>query len=138
VIAKLIGFGVAALVVSGLAATTIVLWLRPRAIPPPQKATSSFARELERAARDAGDAPVSAWAVTKAQSAHHMLVIEVEAERLDDAGKIAVEIVEPMLPRGYEEVLVYVRHVNPAVDPTVRRIQWTLAGGFVETSYSDR
>jgi hypothetical protein len=35
-------------------------------------------------------------------------------------------------------VLVYVRHVNPAADPTVRRVQWTLRGGFVETSFSDR
>jgi len=76
------------------------------------------------------------WTVTRAYSAHHMMVVEVEAERLADGSKIAAQVVEPLKDR-YDEVLIYLR--NPghrADDLAARRIQWTPRAGYVESVYA--
>jgi hypothetical protein len=75
--------------------------------------------------------------VTKATAAQHMMVVHVDAERLNDARGIAVQIVEPVRTRGYDEILIYVRQPGNRT-PAVRRIQWTPRGGYVETTFVDQ
>lgn len=78
------------------------------------------------------------WTVTRAYSAHQMMVVEVEAERPDTARQIATQIVEPLKDR-YDEVLIYVRKPGtPPEELPSRRIQWTPAGGYIETIYPAR
>jgi hypothetical protein len=62
------------------------------------------------------------------------MVVDVEAERPEEAHEIAIEIVKMARPRGYEEVLIYVRPMRSPDGPT-RRVQWTPAGGYVESRY---
>jgi hypothetical protein len=135
----LIAGGVALIVVTGVAALTLVLLSQARPVvstAPPQKAASTLARTLEKGARESRDTPRVGWAVTKATSAHYMMVVEVDTERLEEARGIAIQIVEPVRDRGYEEILVYVRQPGRRT-PVVKRIQWTPRGGYVETSFPD-
>jgi hypothetical protein len=74
------------------------------------------------------------WIVTRATSARRAMVIDVEADKPQDARSIAEEIVAPLRSR-YEEVLVYVRPIGSPRNTLTRRIEWTPNGGFVETSY---
>jgi hypothetical protein len=134
---RLLGFGVAALAVATLLGLGMMLRPDPQLKTPASKATTTFARTLNKSAHERASTPQLEWAVTKATSAEHTLVVEVEAERLDQARTIAVEIVEPLQSRGYEEVLIYIRQPGSKI-PSVRRIQWTPRGGYVESSYVDR
>jgi len=96
--------------------------------------TSALARILNQA-RDSSASGSEPWIVTKANSAHHAMVVEVEADRLEEARAIAIQIVQPMRSRGYEEILIYVRAPGSGIDAAMRRVQWTPKGGFVETVY---
>jgi hypothetical protein len=69
------------------------------------------------------------WTVTRAYSAHHTMVVEVEAEPSSQALAIAREVVEPLRNR-YDEVLVYTR--RRGAPDAARRVQWTPRGGYVE------
>ena len=69
------------------------------------------------------------WTVKRAYSAHHTMVVEVDAERPSEALAIAREVVEPLRNR-YDEVLVYTR--EPEAPDAERRVQWTPRGGYVE------
>jgi hypothetical protein len=69
------------------------------------------------------------WTVTRAYSAHHTMVVEVEADHPSEALAIAREVVEPLRNR-YDEVLVYTR--SPGAPDAARRVQWTPRGGYVE------
>jgi hypothetical protein len=134
---KLLGAGVATVAVLGLIGLGFLLRPPPHLSMPAEKAATTLARTLNKAARDAAGAPQIGWAVTRATSAENMMVVDVEAEQLSDARAIAIQIVEPVRSRGYDEILIYVR--QPASrTPVVRRIQWTPRGGFVESTYSDR
>jgi hypothetical protein len=75
------------------------------------------------------------WTVTRAYSAHHMMVVEVETDRAANGAAIAAQLVEPLKDR-YDEVLIYIRDPGqrPA-DLPARRIQWTPRAGYVESSY---
>ncbi len=110
-VARVLAAGVASLVVIALAGVTLYLSERPfRALP--------------------------AWTVTKTTSANYTMVVEVDAVRLDQALKIAEEIVAPVRVRGYQEVLVYVHPMRPHDETTeIRRVQWTPRGGYVQTDY---
>ena len=92
----------------------------------------NLSSEPVRLVRDAVMQP--AWKVTRANSAHHALVVDIEAQRIDQARHIATEIVDPVRTRGYEEILIYVRPMGHPDGPTCR-IQWTPAGGYVESEY---
>jgi hypothetical protein len=111
VVARLLAAAVASLVVIALSGVTIYLSERPfRANPP--------------------------WSVTKTTAAYHTMVVDVDATRIDQARQIAVQIVEPVRSRGYEEVLIYVHPVGrPRDTAEIRRVQWTQRGGYVETIY---
>ena len=76
------------------------------------------------------------WTVTRAYSAHHMMVVEVEADHPADSSKIAAHVVEPLKGR-YDEVLVYVRSPGQRADDLpARRIQWTPRAGYIESIYA--
>jgi hypothetical protein len=75
------------------------------------------------------------WTVTKAYSAHHMMVVEVETDMPYTARQIATQVVEPLKER-YDEVLIYVRKPDaPPDDLPARRVQWTRRAGYVEIVY---
>jgi hypothetical protein len=62
------------------------------------------------------------------------MVIDVEADKPEEAHRIAEEVIAPIRAK-YEEVLVYVRPIGSPVDAVTRRVAWTPIQGFVETSY---
>ena len=76
-----------------------------------------------------------AWRVTQANAADDVIVLDVEADRPDEARRIAQEIV-PQLADSYLEVLIYVRGRDGTDDDSVRRVHWTPDAGYVETTYS--
>jgi len=134
---KLLGAGVASLAVLGLLGLGFLLRPPPHLSTSAEKAATTLARTLNKAARDAAGTPRIGWAVTRATSAQNMMVVDVDAEQLNDARAIATQIVEPVRSRGYDEILIYVRQPGSRI-PVVRRIQWTPRGGFVESTYADR
>jgi hypothetical protein len=114
----------------------LLQWSAPQVRLPVSEwpASSALARELNQASQPPGEWP--SWAVTRATSAHNVIVIDVDAERPEEARQIALEIVKPLRDR-YEEVLIYVKSADAANDLTVRRIQWTPRGGYVERDFSN-
>jgi hypothetical protein len=111
VVARFIAAAVASLVVIALSGVTMYLFARPARTTP-------------------------AWTVTKATSAHHTMVIDVEAMDLDRSREIAEEIVAPLRTRQYDEVLIYVHPFGRRdAAAAVHRLQWTPRGGFVESRY---
>ena len=75
------------------------------------------------------------WTVTRAYSAHHMMVVEVQTDLQANASSIAAQVVEPLRDR-YDEVLIYVREPGQQSDDfPARRIQWTKRTGYVESVY---
>ena len=129
---------VARLLVGGvLWLTAIVLFAaalqwsgRARPAPPPAPVTA-LARSLNRLQSNETQ---QRWYVIKATSAHHVMVLDVETEHVDEAASIAAEIVDGARRSAYEEILIYVRMIGNGHGPAVRRVQWTPAGGFVETT----
>jgi hypothetical protein len=76
------------------------------------------------------------WTVTRAYSAHHMLIVEVDTDLPNTARTIAAQLVEPLKGR-YDEILVYVRRPDdPKDELPARRIQWTPRRGYVETIFN--
>jgi hypothetical protein len=76
------------------------------------------------------------WTVTRSFSAHHVLIVDVEADRLTDDLKIAAQIVEPLKAR-YDEALIYFRLPGQPGDHLApRRVQWTARAGYVESIYA--
>lgn len=134
--AKILGAGVASLVAMSLTGVGMLMRSDAQRVTPPAGATSTLARTLTDNARTP-QAPRVGWTVTKATSAHHMMVVDIDAERLDEARGIAIQIVEPVRTHGYDEILIYVRQPGMR-EPAVRRIQWTPRGGYVESSFADR
>ena len=132
--ARLLVAGVAWLAAFGLFAAVVAWSARPRPTPTPP-ALTDLVRALNRMETPSPFAKHEPWIVTRATSARHAMVIDVEADKPEEARQIAVEIVEPLRPKNYEEVLIYVRPIGNPLNATVRRIQWTPQGGFVETSY---
>ena len=75
------------------------------------------------------------WTVTRAYSAHHMMIVEVHTDLQANASSIAAQVVEPLRDR-YDEVLIYVRESDQRrTDFPARRIQWTKRAGYVESVY---
>jgi hypothetical protein len=92
--------------------------------------TSALARTLDQAAGDSHRRRPQ-WAVVSAQSALHLLVVNVEAADARQSQAIARQIVGPV--RGkYDEILIYVRQAGAADALAARRVQWTPRGGFAE------
>ena len=108
---------------------------RPRRVAP-LTAVPTLLRELSTA-RTSQFKEGEAWVVTKVTSAHHMLVVNVDAERVGDAQAIAAEIVKPVQSRGFDEILVYVWRTHKHKPYADRRVQWTPKGGYAELVMGD-
>ena len=130
---RLLVAGVAWLAAIGSFAALIEYSARPRPTPTPP-AVTDLVRALNRLTTHSALARGDPWIVTRATSARRAMVIDVEADKPDNARTIAEEIVGPLRAR-YEEVLVYVRPIGSPQDALTRRIEWTPRGGFIETSY---
>ena len=108
--------------------------------PSPEVAAGERAATvLTDAVRNAGRglADEMAWRVREANAAGNVMVVDVEADRPDEARRIAEEIVAP-LADSYLEVLIYVRGRDGTADGSVRRVHWTPDTGYVETTYSEQ
>jgi len=130
---RLLVAGVAWLAAFGLFAAVVEWSARPRPTPTPP-ALTDLVRALNRMETPSPFAKHEPWVVTRASSARRAMVMDVEADRPEDAQKIALEIVEPLRAK-YEEVLIYVRPIGSPISGVTRRIQWTPDDGFVETIY---
>jgi hypothetical protein len=131
-------FALASLAVVALFGTAL---LRPPRNPAQPTAAAKGAADLTRALGrvevGSGRLRMPAWTVVGATSAHHVMVIDVEAQRPEQARAIAVQLVEPLRDR-YEEVLVYVRRPGTSEELAARRIQWTPRSGYTEMVYTPR
>jgi hypothetical protein len=118
-----------------LIAMTIRWSEQPRRVAPLPPVTTLL-KELNTA-RTSSLKEGESWVVTKVTSAHHMLVVNVDADRLEDAHAIAREIVAPVRDRKFEEILVYVRQTKSRKGYADRRVQWTPKGGYTELVIGD-
>ena len=76
------------------------------------------------------------WVMTEHLSAHRVFIAHVETRSLNEAVAIAHQIADPVKD-SYAEILVYFhRPGRPDMLPP-RRVQWTRAGGYVQTVYAD-
>lgn len=98
--------------------------------PPPSPPPPS-ARETARRLGTWGG-----WRVVDEISAQRIAVVHVELERLDEASKIAAQLVEPYKSR-YSEVLVYFRKPGLRGLLPNLRIQWTPRDGYREIWYEN-
>lgn len=131
---RLVAMAVAALAAIGILAVMAQVSSQIRrvdVIPP----TSSLARLINEARDTSAPGSEIEWVVTKAHSAHQATVVEVEAQRPDQAPSIATQILDLLRLRRYHEILIYVRGPRDGTDTAVRRIQWTPTGGFVEMTF---
>lgn len=78
--------------------------------------------------------PAEGWKVVEQLSAHHVLVLEVETERIDEAKAITQQLVRPVADR-YSEVLIYFYRPGQRGKLAARRVQWTPRGGYVVVDY---
>jgi hypothetical protein len=130
---RLLVAGVAWVAAIGAFAALVEYSARPRPTPTPP-AVTDLVRALNKMATPSPFARHGPWVVTRATSARRAMVIDVEADKPEDARRIAEEIIAPLRAR-YEEVLVYVRAIGSPQGGLTRRIEWTVRGGFIETSY---
>ena len=127
--------GVVWLSVMVLIAMTMRWYEQPRQVAR-LPAVSTLLKELN-AARAPSLKEGESWVVTKVTSAHHMLVVNVDADRLENAQAIATEIVEPVRDRKFDEVLVYIWQKDSRKKYADRRVQWTPKGGYSELVIGD-
>ena len=126
--------GVVWLLSIGLIAFAVHWSDRPRV--PPLAAVPTLLRELS-AARASQFKDGEAWAVTKVTSAHHVLLVNIDAEQVGNAQTIAAEVVAPVKERGFDEILVYVWRTHKHKPFADRRVQWTPKGGYTELVMGD-
>ena len=126
--------GVVWLLAIGLIAFAVHWSERPRV--PPLAAVPTHHRELS-AARASQFKEGEAWVVTKVTSAHHVLLVNIDAEQVGNAQTIAAEIVAPVKERGFDEILVYVWRTHKHKPFADRRVQWTPKGGYTELVMGD-
>ena len=131
--ARLLVAGVAWITAFALFAVLVQWSARPRPTPTPP-AVTALVKALNKMETPSPFGTHEPWIVTRATSARRAMVIDVEADKPQDARKIAQEIVEPLRAK-YEEVLIYVRPIGSPVNAVTRRVEWTPNRGFVETSY---
>ena len=130
---RLLVAGVAWLAAIGGFAAFVEYSARPQPTPTPP-AVTALVKSLNKMTTPSPFGRHEPWIVTRATSARRAIVIDVEADKPQEARKIAEEIIAPLGAR-YEEVLVYVRPIGSPQDALTRRIEWTPRDGFIETSY---
>jgi hypothetical protein len=127
--------GVVWLAVIAISVISVRTFVRPPIVPP-LGAVPTLLKELN-AARPAQPIEGESWVVTKVTSAHHMLVVNVDADRVGDAQKIAIDIVNPVRNHKFDEILVYVWGIHGHKPYADRRVQWTPKGGYSELVMGD-
>jgi hypothetical protein len=84
-------------------------------------------------------APHGRWRLLRHELHYYTVVIEVEADSLDDADEIARRLVENLKDTGqpanearvrFREVMVYVQQASAAKESPIRRIRWTQKAGY--------
>ena len=130
---RLLLAGVAWVAAFALFAALVQWSARPRPTPT-APAVTALVRALNRMETPSPFGKHEPWVVTRATSARRAMVIDVEADKPQEARNIAEEIVAPLRAK-YEEVLIYVRAIGSPADGLTRRIEWTPRAGFVETAY---
>ena len=128
--------GIVALVWFTAALAVIGLWIAARDLsdrPQPRGAANltRAAAEPTPSAGSSGDG----WRVVHQTSAHYMLVLEVETERVAEAGPIAQQLTDPVKDR-YTEVMVYLYRPGRRGSLPAARVQWTRRDGYVLTEYT--
>ena len=118
------------------AAAVVGLWraadgLSERPQPPGAPNLTRAAAEPAASTGPSGDG----WRVVRQTSAHYMLVLEVETERVAEAGPIARQLADPVKDR-YTEVMVYVYRPGRRGGLPAARVQWTRRDGYVLTEYA--
>ena len=113
-----------------------VHWSEKPRVVPPLASVPKLLRDLN-AQQAKSFKEGESWAVRKVESAHHVLVVNDDADRVGNAQKIATEIVTPVLDRGFDEVLVYVWGIHKHKPYADRRVQWTPGGGYTELVIGD-
>ena len=120
-----------------LLATVIVAlgvqWSAHPRIVPRHPTIPALIKELNSAPREG-----ESWIVTKANTAHNVLVVDATADHVSDARAIASQIVEPVKDRGYSEILVYIWKARGPQQYAARRVQWTAAAGYSEMVIDDK
>ncbi|MDO8793070.1 MAG: hypothetical protein Q7J25_00440 [Vicinamibacterales bacterium] len=120
----------------GLFAAAVQVSARAPRVSPHATGVSQLAQALSRLEpRHRWRPGPPEWVVTRAVSALHLMVADVEANHPEHARAIAETIISGARAR-YDEVLIYVRGVGGA--GTVHRVQWTARGGLVEWTYPGR
>ncbi len=74
------------------------------------------------------------WRLIGRLSAHAVLIVDVETDRLHEAVVIAKHLIEPV-KEGYVEALVYFYRSGRRNTFPTKRVQWTLDAGYVETIF---
>ena len=74
------------------------------------------------------------WRIVEMATAHGAFTIEVEMAEGVDTTEVARSLIQPLQDR-YAEVLVYFHARDAQTDLPQLRVQWTAAGGYVETRY---
>ena len=128
----LLGGGVAVLVLGGMFLAMEVVSSDVRQLNTSKGAGNTLERTVEKA-RPPTIFP--RWTVVAAHAAHHAFVVEVEALRVEEARKIAEEIITPVRDKGYQEILIYIYKAGD-YNAAARRIQWTPLNGYVESAFA--
>ncbi len=123
---------VAVVGVCGAAGADTWVSLRPHE-PARTFAAVPRAQQLPAVRRSAD--PFTRWTITESFSAHGVVVLHVETRHLGDAAAIAREISAPLEERSAEILIYFHRPGRPDTLPP-RRVQWSRAGGFIETNYA--
>ena len=74
------------------------------------------------------------WRIVEMATAHGAFTIEVEMAEGVDTAEVSRSLIQPLQDR-YAEVLVYFHARDAQTDLPQLRVQWTAAGGYVETRY---
>ena len=74
------------------------------------------------------------WRLIGRLSAHAVLIVDVETDRLHEAVVIAQRLIEPVKERYVEALVYFYGSGRPKMFPT-KRVQWTLDVGYVETIF---
>ena len=73
------------------------------------------------------------WRVTTARSVMGVLLVTVETDRVDDAVRIARDVVEPTKSEHLEALVYFHR---PDAPLAAARVQWTPRRGYITTALS--
>lgn len=69
------------------------------------------------------------WRLLHQYSAHYVLIVKIETDRIDEAAAIARELIDPV-KAAYAEAMVYFYRPPTHGQLASARVQWSRAGGY--------